>query len=243
MSCMQARMVFLDWYLSSSQGLGLQCVESAYLQEMIKISHNQSILQVGELGDGDLGITSPYDNMTLCQLDKKSSLHLESRICLAQAELLPFMSESFDFCLLPHVLEFHDYPREVLQECVRILKPEGHLYILGFNPWHLQGLMHCLPQSSHYQLLNLISYPRLVEWLKSSKLTPELAAGFSIDQPQLRMASSRISHVLAQLAPVYAIRAIKRRYNIIHPNMAWKNIHNLMATPGLETACRSMIES
>lgn len=239
---MQARKVFLDWYQSSSQGLGLRGIESAYLQQTVKIAHNQAALQVGSLAPYPTASGSYASAITLCLLPgEASSPPVNHPACVSLAESMPFVSDTFDICLLPHVIEFHDTPQQVLSECERILKPEGQLIILGFNPWHLEGLMHCLPQSSDYQLLNLISYARLVDWLRASRLSPELTAGFSINQPRIRMAStSRLNHMLAQLAPVYAIRAIKRRYNIINPSTAWQGFRSMIATPGLETACRTI---
>jgi SAM-dependent methyltransferase len=41
--------------------------------------------------------------------------------------------------LLPHVLEFSDNPHQVLREVSRILMPEGHVVVSGFNPWSLWG--------------------------------------------------------------------------------------------------------
>ena len=49
-------------------------------------------------------------------------------------------SESVDVVVLPHLLEFEPDPHQVLRETERILIGEGHLVILGFNPWSLWGL-------------------------------------------------------------------------------------------------------
>ena len=53
---------------------------------------------------------------------------------------LPFDAQSIDLILLPHALEFIDNPHEVLREVDRVLRPEGRVLILGFNPWSLFGL-------------------------------------------------------------------------------------------------------
>ncbi|GAB4392905.1 MAG: class I SAM-dependent methyltransferase [Gammaproteobacteria bacterium] len=53
-------------------------------------------------------------------------------------------TDSIDVVLLPHILEAVDQPISVLADIQRILIPEGHLIILGFNPWSLWGISHAL---------------------------------------------------------------------------------------------------
>ncbi len=58
----------------------------------------------------------------------------------SEFEELPIAPGSIDLVLLPHTLEYTHNPRNLLIEACRIVKPEGHLIILGFNPWSLWGL-------------------------------------------------------------------------------------------------------
>lgn len=53
---------------------------------------------------------------------------------------LPFRSDSIDVLVLPHTLEFSVSPQRVLEEATRILLPEGHLLIFGFNPYSMWGI-------------------------------------------------------------------------------------------------------
>ena len=53
---------------------------------------------------------------------------------------LPFAADSVDLILLSHVLEYASEPHKVLREVERILVPEGHLIIIGFNPVSFYGL-------------------------------------------------------------------------------------------------------
>jgi len=48
---------------------------------------------------------------------------------------LPLLADSVDVLVLPHILEFSRYPHEVLRETERVLIAEGHVVILGFNPF------------------------------------------------------------------------------------------------------------
>ncbi|HNQ75009.1 MAG TPA: class I SAM-dependent methyltransferase [Pseudothauera hydrothermalis] len=59
---------------------------------------------------------------------------------VARNEALPFASASLDLVVLPHVLEFSSSPHRVLREVERVLMPEGHVIICGFNPFSLWGL-------------------------------------------------------------------------------------------------------
>ncbi len=69
---------------------------------------------------------------------------------------LPFASGSVDLVLVPHTLEHLDNPRKLLSEACRIVKPEGHIIILGFNPMSLWGLKKTMttanvtPWNSHF---------------------------------------------------------------------------------------------
>ncbi len=57
---------------------------------------------------------------------------------------LPFANNSIDLVVLPHVLEFAEGPHQVLREVERVLVPEGHVVISGFNPYSLWGLKRLL---------------------------------------------------------------------------------------------------
>jgi SAM-dependent methyltransferase len=59
---------------------------------------------------------------------------------LADPHQLPFKENQFDVILMPHVLEFHSMPHEVLREAYRVLRPEGKLLVTGFNPYSLYGV-------------------------------------------------------------------------------------------------------
>jgi len=80
---------------------------------------------------------------------------------------LPIASGSIDLVILPHALEYIENPRQLLAEACRIVKPEGHIVILGFNPVSLWGLKK---QFIHSQLMpwstNFISANLVKSWLR-----------------------------------------------------------------------------
>ena len=52
----------------------------------------------------------------------------------ALPEYFPIGSDSLDVVVVSHTLEFSENPHQVLRETDRVLIPEGHVVILGFNP-------------------------------------------------------------------------------------------------------------
>jgi SAM-dependent methyltransferase len=86
---------------------------------------------------------------------------------IAEPAALALLSDSVDVMLLPHTLEFEPDPHEVLREVVRVLRGEGELLVLGFEPlgsWSLRNAFTrggCPPG-----LRRTISERRLADWLK-----------------------------------------------------------------------------
>jgi SAM-dependent methyltransferase len=60
----------------------------------------------------------------------------------------PIMTDSIDAIVLPHTLELSSNPHQVLREADRSLIPDGHLVIIGFNPFSLWGLRRKLTRRS-----------------------------------------------------------------------------------------------
>lgn len=105
----------------------------------------------------------------------------------ANFDALPFDGQSLDLVVLPHALELARDAHHALHEVERVLRPEGRLVILGFNPASLWGLRHrmghigrgvgvgheghlFLPGASDF-----IGYRRLRDWLRL--LSFEVEAG------------------------------------------------------------------
>jgi len=79
---------------------------------------------------------------------------------------LPFASSSTDLVVLPHVLEFSPNPHDTLREAERILLPEGHLVLSGFNPLSLWGARRLMDHDREYPWQGkFIHLLRLKDWL------------------------------------------------------------------------------
>ena len=93
-------------------------------------------------------------------------------------DALPLDSQSLDLVVLPHTLEWARDAHLALREVERVLRPEGRVVILGFNPNSLWGLRQHLgqlrrrlaPRSERPLYLpnegEFIGYRRLRDWLR-----------------------------------------------------------------------------
>ena len=90
---------------------------------------------------------------------------------------LPVASHSVDLLVLPHVLEFSAHPHQVLREVQRVLMPEGHAVIVGFNPRSLWGVRRVFNRArgAYPWRGRFINLSRLKDWL--SLLELEIVAG------------------------------------------------------------------
>jgi len=97
------------------------------------------------------------------------SLALEPGAALAADPLqLPLASQSVDLVALPHVLEEHEHPHEVLREVERVLMPEGQVVISGFNTaslWRLRQVFTAREAGAPWNL-KFIGLFRLRDWLR-----------------------------------------------------------------------------
>ncbi|MES2499193.1 MAG: class I SAM-dependent methyltransferase [Pseudomonadota bacterium] len=85
---------------------------------------------------------------------------------LCESDYLPFAESCIDLVCLPHVLEFSENPHQTLREVERVLVPEGHLILTGFNPISAWGLKYALSQDEHYPWSGqFFTLSRIKDWL------------------------------------------------------------------------------
>ncbi|NIO41308.1 MAG: methyltransferase domain-containing protein [Burkholderiales bacterium] len=84
----------------------------------------------------------------------------------ADARALPIGTGVADLIILPHALEFSENPHQVLREVQRVLMPEGHVMLSGFNPWSLWGVRRIGALSSDFPWRGqFVSLARIRDWL------------------------------------------------------------------------------
>ena len=123
------------------------------------------ILQIGTPGEAQYLDSSRINHKVMIGCRRDQSAGEAHIICDQHA--LPVGTDSVDVMVLPHVLEFDAYPHQVLREMERALIADGHVVILGFNPWSLWGLWRLFnawrdrfPWNGKY-----IGMARLRDWL------------------------------------------------------------------------------
>jgi SAM-dependent methyltransferase len=136
---MNTRTAPLHHWLKTPLGQRLLDAEVELLQQILPHLFGYHLLQIGSVGQGRLLDSSRI--MHRCVLSRHADLisHPYSSV-YAIADALPIAHDSIDVVLLPHTLEFEDHPHEILREVERVLIPEGHIVILGFNPISLWGI-------------------------------------------------------------------------------------------------------
>ncbi len=159
----------------------------------------------------------------------------------AIAEALPFETKSIGLVLLPHILEFSGDPHQVLREVNRVLVPEGHLVLVGFNPVSLWGLRALLagnrnhyPWTGRYYRLS-----RVKDWLhllgfetESGEMAYYRPPTSSIKMHQRFAVFDRIGdRWWPMMAAVYILIARKREIGMTPIDPGWRK--NKRLAPGL----------
>ena len=161
--------------------------------------------------------------------------------CALQAEPthLPLASHSMDLVVLPHVLEFAEHPHQILREAERVLRPEGHIVISGFNPLSLWGVKRAAGSAVARQDCGefpwrgrFIGLLRLKDWL--SLLGFELNGGrFGCYAPPFAQAKwlERASFMEKAgerwwpiAGAIYVVRAVKRTVGMRLVQKPWRDV-------------------
>jgi SAM-dependent methyltransferase len=206
---------FLFSCYKTPSGELLRQLESDYIQRSITVSCKQTIVQIGGLGwENDFIDCSLYKNYII--LDSQCLGTQDVKKIQAESSRLPLQSDSVDMIILPHLLEFDTERLQTMREVERVLKPEGVLVVLNFNPWNFWVTYQYLWESKRTGSFRgrFIRRSRLLDWLKLLNFEVTLSTEFyfnSVVSTHGQFIAQRYS--ITNVA--YAIKAIKRRYSII----------------------------
>lgn len=146
-----------DWF-ATAQGRYLLAREQAFFDHSVTDIFGFNALQLG-LPEHQFLRTSRIPLRFVAGLEAGAQVKLN-------LDELAFECASLDLVLLPHVLEFNARPHQILREVERVLRPEGHLIVSGFNPRSLWGARRALGAKTGYPWRgNFIALPRLKDWL------------------------------------------------------------------------------
>ena len=160
---------------------------------------------------------------------------------LADPEQLPLADESLDLVILHHMLEYSSNPHQLLREANRVLIPRGHLLIVGFNPFSLQGVVKFFAQyfsSNRCWRRHSLNRARLVDWLNLLDCEPvEVQRGFyrpPINQQKvlslLEFWERTCRFLNLPFGGYYVLLACKQRLSVTPIKPAWGRFNPM---PGL----------
>ncbi|RRQ22806.1 methyltransferase domain-containing protein [Thiohalobacter thiocyanaticus] len=123
-----------EWY-RTALGQALEASELAAVRDCLTNLFGYHLLTVAPPWQGN-----PLDSSRVRHCIVQTPERIADGSSLVSAsDAWPVAGDSLDVILLPHVLEFAADPHQILREAERCLIPEGHLVILGFNPWGIWG--------------------------------------------------------------------------------------------------------
>jgi SAM-dependent methyltransferase len=134
----RSRRLFNEWY-ESPLGAELMRMEKEVTDRAVANLFGYYILQLGCLGHGTFMQNTRIATRMTVYLEQDIEAPGEgSFVCAGDA--LAVASDSIDTVVLPHILEYTNNPHGILRETERVLIGDGHLIIIGFNPWSLWGM-------------------------------------------------------------------------------------------------------
>lgn len=125
------------WY-SSNLGISVFQAEQKELEKFLSTMFGGHLLQLG--GPDNSQFTESSSILHRIYFTTDAQINFAGPIVQGNFSRLPFLFESVDVILLPHVLEFIDDLDSFLQQIFFALIPGGRVIILGFNPFSLWGI-------------------------------------------------------------------------------------------------------
>lgn len=167
-------------------------------------------------------------------------------VAICDADELPFPGESMDLVLLHHTADFSPDPHKVLRESARVLRGEGKIALIGFNPISVWGLRRAI--SRHHEGPwggRFLLRSRMEDWLR--------LLGFEIDDSATRFCTLPVqnagrrtgkakSHLdWLPIGAYYCILGRKHEYARIKPKMNWRKskVMSMPGTVGASNGCAS----
>lgn len=236
----------LCWF-SGNLGQSVLAIERNRVSRILPDLFGYHILQVGEHANAHLLDSSRINHKIVAAQTGNRTGQIPSLIC--KSEALPVASESMDVVVLPHLLEFTNNPHQILRETERVLIGEGHVIILGFNPWSLWGLWRLLlawreepPWTAHY-----IGMTRLRDWLTLLDFEIIKTEKFYYRPPLENTSIMHKLQFMEQLGRycwsffggVYMLVAKKRVISLTPIKLQWQTRRRMIASGLIEPSARN----
>lgn len=176
-------MILSDWY-QKKLGQYINMHERKQLETLLPQFQGLYLLQLGCVNQTEWLNTSSIFHKIIVGNDFYNSSTIS--LIASSYTKLPFPNETIDLVILPHTLETEELEaKATLAEALRVLTPNGHVVILGFNPWSLWGLLCNFSALQNYfpRLNHLYSMQKIRHWLFSEDANIILEKTFCYDLP------------------------------------------------------------
>ncbi|MDL0429610.1 class I SAM-dependent methyltransferase [Marinobacter sp. TBZ242] len=170
-------------------------------------------------------------------------------VAVCDADELPFPGDSMDLVILHHTADFSPHPHQALREASRVLRGEGMMLLIGFNPFSLWGLRKLMsryrggPWGGRFMMRR-----RMEDWLRLLDFSVESAGSSFFQVPLQGAVLNERGGIMERVCgnrflPVgayYCILAKKRVYSRIPRKPVWQS-NKVIALPGRGTVGASRI--
>ncbi|KXJ47338.1 MAG: class I SAM-dependent methyltransferase [Cycloclasticus sp.] len=239
--------VELRHWFNTPIGQAFRQAESALLSQKLSENFRAEVLQLDFIGwEEEFHEAMRFAHYTILDHDT-TDLTKYTRV-VAEADSLPIDTHSVDIVIMPHTLEFDENPHQVLREVNRVLKPEGIVLLMGFNPWAFWHLPRFLPTAKRKTPWNgrFISRYRVLDWLKLLNFEIEVSQGcclfplFKKDKPiKLPKTFRKVLACIPFVPAAYFVMGVKRvsgGTSVFH----LQNLKNRFISPLTEPATKTI---
>lgn len=157
---LDAQPALRSWYESALGEAVLEAVSAKFDDILPGIFGYQGV-QVGQIAPHRelLASAGLHRRIVVDSCAEASNGHISGEL-----EQLPISSNCVNLVFYPHSLEFCDSPHGALREADRVLTADGHLLLMGFNPYSQFGVRRSMGRSMPWNG-KTYSRARIQDWL------------------------------------------------------------------------------
>lgn len=177
----------LQRWFASDLGQRILSQQKGYLDELLPDLFGYHLMQMSVLPGENLFAESSTSHQFMLQPDSDNyyrwlkqsesaqqelnsqelNQQAKASVLFAEFEQLPIDNDEIDVALLHHALDYSQSPQQLLREVARVTIPNGHIVLVGFNPFSLMGLTQpfaCLLSRSAHWRYHQLRISRLSDW-------------------------------------------------------------------------------
>ena len=218
-------------WLETPFGQALLAQEARVVEEAFDGIFGEQCLQLGLWGEPHTFLRFARTQRTTCIADWPNVADDARPNAVGHLHRLPVASDSVDAVLLPHTLDYSDdRSHAILREADRVLRPHGHLVVLGCKPGGLWGLRRLVPGAGLPPAVDrLISDRRLSDWLQLLDMRIHGITRYFFRWPlpgnkgaTNQLWESRGRRFWPELAACYMLTAQKRVFTVTPIKKPWR---------------------